>query len=345
MLVGHLETGGYPDEAGIPPARIIHDRWISAIGIWNMKGALASYVAAVLAVRNAGLELAGDVTIAGVAGTHDETLVESRLQGKREQGYSVGTRHLLSHGGVADFGIVGEPTSFHLVEQHFGMTGIRIDIQRQPASNQSQSVDDLISIDPAVDAPPSDAISKIGELIQALRIWIPHYQERNRISGKPPLVTIPGIEGGNPWMRTPAQASSIFVFAGTPPGSDASRVLQEVRSVIDQIQDADFKVWAELFLVDPGPSVPDDCAVAVAVSRAHEDVFGHPPPIAVVDWHTDAGPLAQYGIPAVNYGPSGRFIFSANGRPLNELVRIADLVSCAKVYVSAIVRVCAQPLM
>jgi len=74
MFIGHLDTWLCPDDNGShnlgkpAPARIVDGKWVCGLNISNMKGALASYLAAVSAVKRAGIPLAGDVIIAGVAG-------------------------------------------------------------------------------------------------------------------------------------------------------------------------------------------------------------------------------------------------------------------------------------
>ena len=74
MFNGHMDTsysGREPWLAGIrgfQPAGFVHDGRIYGLGISNMKGALACYVEAVRALRDAGVRLKGDVMIACVAG-------------------------------------------------------------------------------------------------------------------------------------------------------------------------------------------------------------------------------------------------------------------------------------
>ncbi len=74
-----------------------------------MKGALACYVEAVRALQDAGVRLRGDVLIAAVCGEIEKTQYGD-AQGAEFRGYAAGTRYLVSHGGVADMCILGEPT-------------------------------------------------------------------------------------------------------------------------------------------------------------------------------------------------------------------------------------------
>src|SRR5207244_9244306 len=74
MLNGHMDTsysGREPWLAGIPgfqPQGFVREGRIYGLGISNMKGALACYVEAVRALRDAGVRLRGDLLVAAVSG-------------------------------------------------------------------------------------------------------------------------------------------------------------------------------------------------------------------------------------------------------------------------------------
>jgi len=106
MLNGHLDTN--PAGAGWtrdPLGGDVDDAFIYGIGVSNMKAADAAYIAAVRAVRSAGIRLRGDVVLAHVVG---------ELQG------GVGTVHMLRQGVHADRFVVGEPTDLALLLLHAG---------------------------------------------------------------------------------------------------------------------------------------------------------------------------------------------------------------------------------
>src|ERR1700730_1549290 len=74
MFNGHMDTsysGREPHLRGKPgfqPRAEVRDAHVWGLGISNMKGALACYVEAVRAIRDAGVRLRGDVVIAAVVG-------------------------------------------------------------------------------------------------------------------------------------------------------------------------------------------------------------------------------------------------------------------------------------
>jgi len=131
MFNGHLDTsysGREPWLQGIPgfqPRGFERDGRIYGLGISNMKGAVACYVEAVRALQDAGIRLRGDVLIAAVAGEIEKTQ-QGDAQGAEFRGYAAGSRYLVTHGGVADMCILGEPTEGKVVLGHFGSLWLRI---------------------------------------------------------------------------------------------------------------------------------------------------------------------------------------------------------------------------
>ena len=79
MFNGHMDTsysGREPWLRGVPgfqPEAFVRDGRLYGLGISNMKGALACYVEAVRALRDAGVRLRGDVMIAAVCGEIEKT--------------------------------------------------------------------------------------------------------------------------------------------------------------------------------------------------------------------------------------------------------------------------------
>ena len=77
---------------------------------------------------------------------------------------------------------------------------------------------------------------------------------------------------------------------------------------------------------------------------AHRAVTGGVPEEGVGLFYSDASHLQAYGIPAVNYGPSGRTVTGKeNWDPdVGEHLAIDDLTKTAKVYTSLILDVCSK---
>jgi acetylornithine deacetylase/succinyl-diaminopimelate desuccinylase-like protein len=90
-----------------------------------------------------------------------------------------------------------------------------------------------------------------------------------------------------------------------------------------------------------------DCSTSIIANRmrdTHMAVTGGKPEEGVGLFYSDASHLQAYGIPAVNYGPSGRTVTGKeNWDPdVGEHLSIDDLTSTAKVYTSLILDVCSK---
>lgn len=90
-----------------------------------------------------------------------------------------------------------------------------------------------------------------------------------------------------------------------------------------------------------------DCSTSVIANRlraAHQNVVGSAPEEGVGLFYSDASRLQAYGIPAVNYGPSGRTVSGKeNCDPkIGEHLSIEDLTNTAKVYTALILDVCSK---
>ena len=123
MFNGHMDTsysGREPwlrDVPGFQPEPFVRDGRLYGLGISNMKGALACYVEAVHALQDAGVRLRGDVLVAAVCGEIEKTQYGDAV-GPQYRGYAAGSRYLVTHGGVADMCLLGEPTEGKVVRLH-----------------------------------------------------------------------------------------------------------------------------------------------------------------------------------------------------------------------------------
>ena len=133
-----------------------------------MKGALACYVEALRALADAGVTLRGDCMIAAVCGEIEKTQYGD-AQGAQYRGYAAGSRYLVSHGGVADMCILGEPTEGKVVLGHFGSLWLRIGTQGNFIHTAfSEGKRDL------------NSILRMHEVMAAVLEWIPHLGGRSR---------------------------------------------------------------------------------------------------------------------------------------------------------------------
>jgi acetylornithine deacetylase/succinyl-diaminopimelate desuccinylase-like protein len=327
MFNGHTDTsysGREPWLGGVPgfqPSGFERDGRIYGLGISNMKGALACYLEALRALLDTGVRLRGDLLIAAVCGEIEKTQ-HGDAQGAEFRGYAAGSRYLVSHGGVADMCILGEPTENKLVLAHFGSLWLRL-------STSGPFVHTAFSSGRREE----NSIVRMRPVLDAVLEWLPRWEERMSYDGVRGVANIGGIEGGFGWRasRTPHR-TDLFLDLRVPPDvpmAEARREALEFARSLDGVE-------AEVYVTAPGAKIEEEHPLVTALDDAHAEVFGAAPERDVVRWFSDASVLTRYGIATVNYGTS-------SGLPdaeLGENLAIDGLVKTAEVYARAAMRVC-----
>ena len=337
MLNGHMDTsysGREPWLAGVPgfqPSAFVEDGSLYGLGISNMKGALACYVEALRALADAGVTLRGDLMIAAVCGEIEKTQY-GEAQGAQYRGYAAGSRYLVSHGGVADMCILGEPTEGKLVLGHFGSLWLRIGTQGN-----------FIHTAFSEGKRDQNSILRMHEVTAAVLEWIPTWEgdPENAYRGVSALVNVGAIEGGFGWRvsRTPHR-TDLFLDVRVPPTKSMAvargQVLDMVRDLARRFPG--YGVEGEVYVTAPGAEIEEGHPVIAALDASHAEVFGALPERAVTRWFSDASALTRYGVPTVNYGTSTGLMDTARG----ENLTIDGLAQTAEVYARAALRICGQ---
>jgi acetylornithine deacetylase len=327
MFNGHLDTSYSGREPwlqripGFQPEGFERDGRIYGLGISNMKGALACYVEAVRALQDAGVRLRGDVLIAAVAGEIEKTQ-QGDAQGAEYRGYAAGSRYLVTHGGVADMCILGEPTENKLVLAHFGSLWLRL-------STHGPFVHTAFS----VGRRDENSILRMRPVLDSVLDWLPRWEEEMSYGDVRGVANVGSIEGGFGWRasRTPHR-TDLYLDLRVPPDvpmADARRKALDFARSLDGVD-------AEVYVTAPGAKIDAGHALVGALGEAHEEVFGSPAERDVTRWFSDASVLTRYGIATVNYGTS-------SGLPdaeLGENLSVDGLVQTAEVYARAAMTVC-----
>jgi len=335
MFNGHMDTsysGREPWLAGVPgfqPNAFIKDGRLYGLGISNMKGALACYVEAVRALQDGGVRLAGDVLLAAVCG-EIEKAQWGDAQGAEFRGYAAGTRYLVTHGGVADMCILGEPTEGKVVLGHFGSLWVRI-------STQGNFIHTAFSEGKR----GLNSILRMRDVLDAVLEWIPSWEDdpENAYRGAKAIVNVGAIQGGFGWRvsRTPHR-TDLFLDVRIPPTKPMSaargQVLDMVRGLAGRFPECG--VEGEVYVTAPGAEIDEAHPLIGAIDESHEQVFGTRPERDVTRWFSDASALMRYGVPTVNYGTSTGLMDTVDGENLD----IEGLVKMAHVYALAAARVC-----
>jgi acetylornithine deacetylase/succinyl-diaminopimelate desuccinylase-like protein len=335
MFNGHLDTsysGREPWLQGIPgfqPEGFERDGRIYGLGISNMKGAVACYVEAVRALQDAGVRLRGDVLLAAVCGEIEKTQYGD-AQGAQYRGYAAGTRYLVSHGGVADMCLLGEPTEGKVVLGHFGALWLRIRVHGN-----------FIHTAFSEGKREQNSILRAQQLLEAIRRWIPTWENdpANAYRGAKAIVNVGAIQGGYGWRvsRTPHH-TDVFLDVRVPPTKSMGAARREVLDVVRSLaaDHPDWGVEGEVYVTAPGAEIEEGHPLVAAVDAAHAQVFGGKPERDVTRWFSDASALTRYGVPTVNYGTSTGLMDVEKGENLD----IDGLVRTAEVYARVATEVC-----
>jgi acetylornithine deacetylase/succinyl-diaminopimelate desuccinylase-like protein len=335
MFNGHMDTsysGREPwlrDVPGFQPQAFVKNNRLYGLGISNMKGALACYVEAVRALQDDGLRLRGDVLIAAVCG-EIEKAQHGAAQGREFRGYAAGSRHLVTHGGVADMCLLGEPTEGKVVLGHFGALWVRIRVHGN-----------FIHTAFSEGKRDQNSILRMQEVTDAILEWIPTWEEdeANSYRGAKAIVNVGAVNGGFGWRvsRTPHH-TDLFLDVRVPPTKPMAVARREVLDMARGLAERfpGYGIEAEVYVTAPGAEIDEGHELVHAIDEAHEQMFGEKPGRDVTRWFSDASALTHYGIPTVNYGTSTGLM----DVELGENLDIDGLVKTAHAYALVAQTIC-----
>ena len=355
MLNGHMDTSFVgnlsgpeefmPDSPGFRPKAVIDGEWIYGLGVYNMKASLAAFLHAAETIKRAGIELEGDLVIACVAGEIEKSQVD-KYQGPIYRGGGCGTWYAITHGAVADFAVVGEPTGLSLLQAHGGYVWTQITLVGNPRHTVFGQA-------------RNNTINNMMKLADHLQKWGDEFERRHTHMGMSSKVTLSAIEGGWPHRcsRVPVYCT-LYVDTRLMPGQSPLVVRREMEEAVRELQrrDKDFAslhLDMNIFMNQWGSQCSPEQFIHGAVMKAHEEVMGKPPEITAVSFASDAGELNAHGIPALNYGPTGRTRVLSDGRhygnaqsdwnpDAGEHASIDDMVQGAKTYATLMLNLCTR---
>ena len=329
LLNGHMDiafngTEQYlPKGPGYQPKAVVEGDWIYGMGVHNMKGGCAAFLAAAEAIRKSGVDLRGDLLMAFVGGEIERHSV-NQYQGPSYRGGGCGTRHFVANGGIADMAVVGEPTRMMLINEHVGSVAVRISTRGKVAPLR-------------VADHGTNAIKKMQALIDEFDAYAADYSKSHAYKDGHPTVHMHSIEGGWPFRcnRVPIFCH-VFLEYRLMPNQKVHEVPLDVQVLLDRVRKKrpDIEFETEFFVTLPPAQDCSKSVVANAMRSAHKSITSTEPEEGLGLFLSDASHLQAYGIPAVNYGPSGRTITGKeNWDPeVGEHINIEDLTETAKVY-------------
>lgn len=308
LLNAHTDTVGVegmtidPFEAEIRAGRLY------GRGAYDMKASLAAMLAAVKALRDAGVELQGDVLITAVAD---------------EEHSSIGTEALLQHV-HADGAIVTEPTDLVICRAHRGFIWYEIETIGRAAhgSRYQEGIDANLHM--------GRVLAELDALSQALVARKPH-----PLMG-PPSLNAAILRGGTE-VSTYADRCLLKMERRTIAGETEASCRQELQQILDQLtsHDEDFEALLR-FIFERRPfEVPASATIVQVLDRACHDVLDTMPEHIGQTFWTDAAIFADAGMETVLLGPRGHGLHAAE-----EWVDLESVSQLAQILTRAAIKYC-----
>lgn len=309
MLNAHIDTVGVEGMSD-PFSGAERDGRIYGRGAFDMKGAMAACLGAVKAVHDAGVRLAGDLIVAGVAD---------------EEYSSLGTASVLASTKV-DGAIVTEPTQLRVCLAHKGYVWLRVRTLGRAAhgSRFAEGIDANLRM--------GRVLHELAELERMLRM-----SEAHPLVG-PPSLHAAILKGGS-GISTYAAECVLEIERRTIPGETVELVERQIAEILDRLgaADADFRATQETFFArEPFEVAPDATIVRALESAAARTMERRPDRMGDTPW-MDAALLSAAGVETVVFGPSGAGAHSAD-----EWVDVASVVKLAEVLAETAVEYCGR---
>lgn len=317
ILNGHTDT--------VPPGKMEFDPFggelaegfIRGRGAVDMKGPIASMVTMMIALKNSGMKLKGDVIFTGVVGEEEK---------------SEGTEQIVKDGIKADGAIVGEPSSYEYSAGHRGLEWLEIHIEGKAAHGGMPHLG-------------VNAIEKASAFIERVKKEImPKLKDRSHPLMGPSVMNFGHIKGGIQ-PSTVADYCVIQIDRRYVPGETAESVIQEYQGILDDLhqEDPEFKGRIErmennMLTMDHLPLATDlEDPITKSLTKALGTVLGKEPTLSTKRGWTDASLLFNFGkIPTIVYGP-GNISYS---HTKNEQVAVKELKEAVEVYFLAAADFC-----
>jgi acetylornithine deacetylase len=308
MLNAHADTVGTEGMSN-PFSAAIRDGRLYGRGAHDMKGSLASCMAAAKALADEGIRLAGDVIVAAVA---DE-----------EYG-SLGTTDLIGRYSV-DGAIVTEPTNLEICLAHKGYLWIEVETTGR-AAHGSRFTEGI------------DANMRMGRFLAGLDALETKLRTgpAHRLVG-PPSLHAAMLSGGTA-LSTYAAACTLKIERRTIPGETDEEAIAQIQGIVDRLaqRDPTFRASVRPFFARRPFEVSPDAAIVKTLSAAAQSVLGRVPAFVGDTPWMDAALLADAGIETVVMGPVG-----AGEHSVEEWVDVGSVCQMAEILAQTAVDYCA----
>ena len=314
ILEGHSDvvTEGDPAAWSVPPfGGVVVDGRLYGRGAADMKGGVAAAIAAVWAIRRAGIELPGRIRMAVVAD---------------EEGMMTGIKAFIRNGWAAGAcgAIICEPESNDVCLVQKGAL-------RAVARFRGKMAHGAM---PKSGVNPVPAAAAFVRRLQVLeREYVGRHGEHSLLGE--PSVTPTTLRAGELAQLNVIPAEAVVgVDVRTIPSQPYAQISGDLREAVAEAARSVPGCEGALDVIEERPctETPRTALVADAVERACRRVQGRPPRHRGVPGATDGTFLhAWAGVPIVTIGPGDVTI----PHQVDEFVRIADLIEAARIFAAA----------
>jgi acetylornithine deacetylase len=322
VLNGHVDVvpAGDPALWTVPPwEATVRDGRVHGRGSVDMKGGLCCALAAVRAIRDAGVDLDGTVVIQSVVGEEDGGL---------------GTLAAIERGHSGDAAIVLEPTDLMVAPAQAGALNFRLTVPGKAAHGALRT----------------EGVSPLDRFLPLYAAMRRFEAARNRDVTDPlfadydvPFALCIGTLRSGIWASTEAESLTCEGRLGVAIDEEPDTLRRAFAALIADAARPDpwlrdhppvLEWWGGQF--EPA-AIPADHPLVTTVADAHRDVTGQPPVVRGMPYGADMRLLVnQGGTPTVLYGPGD----VRRAHAPDEFVPIVQLETAARALALTIVRFC-----
>lgn len=341
LFSSHLDSAGPKDEEADNwrfqeaslTLRHYREAWLDGDvvrgeSVQNDKGPLVCFLWAAKAIRDAGIQLAGDVWLTACPGEMGQEPVDE-FQGVFAMSKEVGAEYMMTHGGImADYGIAAEGTDFGVSWVEAGKAFFKVTI------NGQMNYTPFVQHPESLREHPSPIVQSAG-LIEKIIAWAREYEVRHRYECEGgviiPKVQIGAIRGGHPsHIIGGTQKCCLYLDCRLTPALKPGPIAEELKALADSLG---IEVEVELFVFRPSYE-PDHVEMRPfheQLKVGHQAAFGKELKMAAPAFSSmwrDHMVFNKFGVPSVTYGPT-RFA------PTRQ-----DLIDCVRAYAAVALATC-----
>ena len=353
IFQGHVDVVPVPESEldlwkSDPWKGTVRDGKIYGRGSSDTKGGLSGMIWAARAVRECGVEPAGDLMVASTIGEESQ------------EGETIGAAAAVKRGHGADFAVVAEPTNCEIHTESAGVFMFQLIVQGRSVHTAARN-QVIFPQRYGIDAGPEvgvDAVSKMKlflDLFERLeRQWNHRWRSQVLGSGGYPipldrqgigLFTInPSLIEGGTYIGSVPGSCTLTCNVWYPSWLVVDDVIGELGERIEALSRTDdwlrehppqfkapvFQSWRPF-------RVPVDHEGVKALAGSYESATGQTAIHSGFKATCDATWLNENGVPAVTFGPGG---LEMGVHGANEYVPIEEFIRCTKVYAAMILNWC-----